>query len=154
MYCIRCHPDTAAFLRCVCTWLWRGSVCLSDVMTVVVRRRFETHHQAEAVGPAGGADRQVRVAPRGSRVLRRLPAPHAGAGPREEGHGRRVLAPPLACPLVETSSHCTFLPSPLPPPLSRDCNRSLSSLGISDEYLFLFFFCFIIFWITFVLLLN
>lgn len=89
-----------------------SDVALSVCMMVVVRRRFETHHQAEAVGPAGGADRQVRVAPRGSRVLRWLPAPHAGAGPRKESHGRRVLAPPLACPLVETSSHCTFLLSP------------------------------------------
>lgn len=35
---------------------------LSDA-ALSVRRGFKTHHQAEAVGPAGGAGGQVRVAP-------------------------------------------------------------------------------------------
>lgn len=69
-------------------------------------------------------------------MLHGLPASHAGPDPGEEGHGGRVLAAPLAQPLVETSSNCTFLPSLS---LSRACNRSLSNLGISDEYLFPFF---------------
>lgn len=121
-----------ALLCCRAVWL-TGCLC----------RWSEAHHQAEALGLAGGAGRQVRVAPRGGRVLRWLPAPHAGARPREESHGGRVPAPPLAYPLVAPSSHC--IPPPTTPSLSlsRDCNRSLSSLGISDEYLFLFF-CFIV----------
>lgn len=73
------------------------------------------------MGPAGGADWQVRVAPRRSRVLRRLPYSHAGADPREKSHGCRVPAPPLALPLVETSFHCTSLPSfPLSPETATD----------------------------------
>lgn len=84
---------------------------LSDWWTDFMCRWFETHHQAETVGPVGGVDWQVRVAPRGSRVLCRLPDSHAGTDPWEESHSCRVLAPPLACPLVETSSHCTFPPS-------------------------------------------
>lgn len=91
--------------------LHRSDITLSDWL--VVCRWFETHHQAEAVGPAGGADWQVRVAPWRSRVLHWLPASHAGADPREASHGRRVLAPPLALPLVGPSSHCTSLPSHL-----------------------------------------
>ena len=124
----------------LCVFLTLFSVC----------RWFETHHQAEAMGPAGGADRQVWVAPWGGWVLCRLPDPHAGADPREESHGCRVPAPPLARPLVETSNHCTSLPSQL----SRDCNRSLSSLGISDEYLLFLFFLFCCFWISYVLVIE
>lgn len=104
--------------------------------SMVVCRWFETHHQTEAVGSTGGANWQVWVAPRRSRVLRGLPASHAGVGPRKESHSCRMPAPPLARPLVETSSLCTF-PSSI---LSRDCNRSLSSSGISDNYLFVFIF--------------
>lgn len=123
-------------LWCAPAWLW------CSVVRLVVCRRLETHHKAEAMGTAGGARRQVRVAPWRSRVLHRLPAPHAGADPWEESHSCRVLAPPMARPLVESSSPCTFPPSHF---FSRDCNRSLSSLGISDEYLFLFLFCFFCF---------
>ena len=65
------------------------------------------------MGAAGGAGGQVRVAPRGGRLLRRLPAPHAGPGPREEGHGGRMPTPPLDRHLVAPSCHCT---SPLPSP--------------------------------------
>lgn len=125
--------------------------CQSNVvhgLSVVVYRWFETHHQAEAVGSPGGADRQVWVAPRRSWVLRRLPASHAGVGPRKASHRCRMPAPPLARPLVETSCHCTF-----PPILSRDCNRSLSSTGISNDYLFLLF-LFHYFWITYVFVME
>lgn len=111
---------------------------------MVVCRWFETHHQTEALGSTGGANWQVWVAPRRSRVLRGLPASHAGVGPRKESHSCRMPAPPLARPLVEASSLCTFLSSIL----SRDCNRSLSSLGISDNYLFVFIFVSSFFWIT------
>lgn len=91
----------SSHIRC----LWFSTVCL------FVCRWFETHHQAEAVGIAGGAGRQVRVAPRRSRMLHWLPYSHAGADSWEESHGRRVPAPSLAHPLVETSSYCTSLPS-------------------------------------------
>lgn len=76
-----------------------------------VCRWFEAHHQAEAVGPAGGAGGEIRVAPWGSRVLRWLPTSYAGAGPREKSQGCRVLAPPLARPLVDTLRRCTSHPS-------------------------------------------
>lgn len=74
-------------------------------------RWFETHHQAEAVGLARGAGREVRVVPWRGGVLHRLPPSHAGAGSREKSHCCGVLAPPLALPLVDTSRHCT---SPFP----------------------------------------
>lgn len=120
-----------------CSGTSRVSLCVL-LDCVFVCRWLEAHHQAEALGTAGGAGWQVRVAPRRSTVLHWLPDSHAGARPREESHCGRVPAPPLARPLVEPSSHCTSLSL-----LSRDCNRSLSSLGISDEYLFLFcFHCF------------
>lgn len=114
---------------------------------VVACRWFKTHHQVEAVGPAGGPDRQVWVAPRRSRVLRWLPDSHVGADPREESHGCGVLAPPLACPLVETSRHCTP-PTPPPPPLFL--SHSLQRLQqITFQFghirwIFISLFCFII----------
>lgn len=72
------------------------------------------------MGPTGGADWQVRVAPWRSRVLHWLPPSHAGAYSREESHSCRVLAPRLARPLVETSGHRPSLPSHLLPETATD----------------------------------
>lgn len=70
---------------------------------------------------------------------------------------RREPRPPSACatPGLPSSGdlqplHLLPLPSPVPT-LSRDCNRSLSSLGISDEYLFLYLFCFTFFFVLFIM---
>lgn len=123
---------------------WGGLAWWPMVLTWAWSPRWpEAHHQAEAVGAAGGAGGQVRVAQRGGRLLRRIPAPHAGPGPWEEGHGGRMPTTPLAHHLVAPCRHCTSLFLLLL--FSRDCNRSLSSLGISDKYLFLsFLFCYLV----------
>lgn len=92
----------------LCLMLQDSNMVFSDLC-----RWIKTHHQAEAMGPAGGAGRQVRVAPWRSRVLHRLPDSHAGADSRQESHSCWVLTPPLARPLVETSSPCTSLLSSL-----------------------------------------
>lgn len=117
--------------------------------TLSVCRWFETHHQAEALGPAGGADWQVRVAPRRSWVLRWLPDSHAGADPGKESHGRRMLAPPLDRPLVETSSHCTS-----PPSYSLQRLQQITFQFGHIRWIFISPFVFSLFWISHVLVLE
>lgn len=100
MWCIIARmPCFELFISCV--------ALRQDCVFGLCCRWFETHHQAEAVGPARGSGREVRVVPRRGRLLHRLPSSHAGAGSREKSHGCGVLAPPLAVPLVDPSSHCT-----------------------------------------------
>ena len=96
------------------------------------------------MGAAGGAGGQVRVAPRGGRLLRRLPAPHAGPGPREEGHGGRMPTPPLDRHLVAPSRHCT---SPLPSPFSSHSPETATDHFPVWAYLiniYYFFFLFVL----------
>lgn len=101
------------------------------------------------MGPAGGAGRQVWVAPWRSRVLHWLPAPHAGADPWEESHGCRVPAPPVAFPLVETSSYCTSLPS-----YSLQRLQQITFQFGHIRWIFISLFVSLFFWISYVLVIE